>query len=153
MATGYSNLFNSDGTPKQYREPHSGVFSRVAVFAHPTSGTGSAAADVIQMIPVRKGTTVLGLWLSAEDLDTNGTPTISLDVGDGGDVDRFIDGSTVGQTGGVAVIGSGVAAAVTDGFPYAYTADDTIDVLLAAAAATKAAGNITVWGLFTMESA
>lgn len=154
MATTYSNLFDSSGVPtKPYRETQGGVFHRVATFAHPTSGDGSAAADVIQMIPVAKGTTVLQVWLTAEDLDTNGTPTISLDVGDGGDADRFIDGSTVGQAGGIATIGSGVAAAAIDGFPYTYTADDTIDVTVAAAAATKAAGNITLWALLSMENA
>lgn len=154
MATTYSDLFDSSGVPtKPYRETHEGLFYRKATFAHPTSGNGSAAADVIQMIPVAKGTTVLNVFLTAEDIDSNGSPAITLDVGDGGDPDRFIDGSTVGQAGGIAQIGSGVAAAAIDGFPYTYTADDTIDVTVATAAATKAAGNITLWAVLSMENA
>lgn len=131
------------------REPHSGVFALKGVFAHPTSGDGSAAGDIIQMVKVAKGTTVLEVILTAEDLDT-GT-TIELDVGDGGDVDRYIDGSTIGQAGGVARSGAGVAAAVADGIFYTYTEDDTIDVKVVAAATGKTAGNITLVVLCTME--
>lgn len=135
----------------QTRTPHNGVFALKATYAHPTSGDGSAAGDVIQMVKVARGTTVLDVILTCEDLDSNGSPTISLDVGDGGDADRYIDGSNIGTTGGVHRIGQGVAAATADGLFYTYTEDDTIDVTIAAAAATKVAGNITLVVLCTME--
>lgn len=132
------------------REPHSGVFALKATFAHPTSGDGSAAGDIIQMVKVAKGTMILDMALSAEDLDT-GT-TIEFDVGDGDDVDRFIDGTTIGQAGGIVRLGSGVAAAAIDGaHGYVYPADDTIDVKVVAAATGKTAGTITLTVLCTME--
>lgn len=135
----------------QQREPHSGVVAVFATYAVPATGDGSAAGDFIEMVKIPKGATVLEVILASEDLDTNGTPTITLDVGDGDDVDRYIDGSTIGQTGGVARLGSGVAAAAVDGCRYTYTADDTIDVKIVDVAATKAAGNIQLTVLYTME--
>jgi hypothetical protein len=108
-------------------------------------GTYSVAAalvidDVIQAIPVYAGETVVGLEVVATDLDTNGTPLITLDVGDGDTADRFIAASTVGQAGGSAKHDVGV--------PYTYAADDTVDVKVKAAPATGAtSGTVTVMAL------
>lgn len=136
----------------QRREPHSGVVAVKAVFAHPTTGDGTAAGDIIEMVKVPKGAMILDMALSSEDIDTNATPTVTLDVGDGGDVDRFIDGTTIGQAGGIVRLGSGVVAAAIDGaHGFVYTDDDTIDIKVVDAAATKAAGNITLTVLYTME--
>lgn len=131
----------------------SALNSVVSTFAHPTTGDGSAAGDIIEMVKVPKGAVVLEVWLTSEDLDTSTAPAIELDVGDGGDVDRFIDGATIGQAGGIVRLGSGVAAAAMDGaFGFAYTVDDTIDVKVVAAAGTKAAGTITLGVLYAMQA-
>ena len=96
-------------------------------------------ADVIQMIPVAPGERVVDLILIVEDLDTHVSPTITLDVGDGDDPDRYVDGATIGQTGGVARFGSGVASdAAAIAANKLYTAADTIDVTVSAAVATGA---------------
>jgi hypothetical protein len=100
--------------------------------------------DVIQMIPVYAGEMVVELRLICDDLDT-GTALV-LDVGDGDDVDRYIDGTTIGQTGGTVAMGSGITTAKTMG--HVYTADDTIDVLVAVAPGTGAtSGTITLIAL------
>lgn len=91
-----------------------------------------AQNDVIQMIKVPSGAIVIDVVLTADDLDTNVSPAIVLDVGDGADTDRFIDGSTIAQAGGIE------RQNVKTGFLYEYTADDTIDVLVQAAPATGA---------------
>jgi len=100
--------------------------------------------DVIQMIPVAKGERVVDLQLIVEtDLDTS--TGIVLDVGDGVDTDRYIDGATIGQTGGVAKHGSGlVTAAAAAAANYKYTAADTIDVLVAVAASGTATTSGTI---------
>jgi hypothetical protein len=91
------------------------------------------------------------LWTQAfalrtTDLDTNGTPLISLDVGFG-DVDGVIDTAiistaTIGRTGGIV--------------PADTAADEIYDVSgkylivdVAAAPATAAAGTITLYGVTT----
>lgn len=152
MATVYSTLFDSSGNALQpTRTPHQGVFHRKATYTFPTTGDGTTANDIIQMIPVSKGTTVLDLILTVEDIDTNGSATVVFDVGDGDDVDRYMDGITTGQAGGVATIGASVAAAAVDGVFFTYTADDTIDIKVVTAAATKAAGVVTLVAILSME--
>lgn len=133
------------------REPHSGLFVIHASYSVPETGDGTAAGDVIQMVKVAKGTKIIDVVLSCTDLDTAG-PTGSMDVGDGDDVDRFIDGTTIMQGGGIVRLGQGVAAAAVDNaHGYVYTQDDTIDVLVVAAATTKAAGVLTLTVYATME--
>ncbi len=77
--------------------------------------------DVYQMVDVFAGETVHDVKIKSSDLDT-GTDLI-FDVGDGSDTNRYIDGSTAGQGGTADEMDADVA-------PVAYTADDTIDILV-----------------------
>lgn len=126
MATFTHDLVNSN---RGFTGPGGGVvFVREAVY---TLTAALALNDVIQMIPVAEGERVVDLQLISEDLDTNGTPAIVLDVGDGDDPDRYIDGTTIGQTGGMARLGQGVASdAAAIAVNRLYTVADTIDVLV-----------------------
>lgn len=155
MATVYSDLFDSSGNPLQpTRTPHQGVFHRKASFTIPATGNGTAANDIIQMIPVAKGTTVVDLAVYITDVETDSGVTHAFDVGDGDNVDRFIDGSAKGNTGGRANLGDGVAAAETDDAAgFTYTADDTIDIKIAAASTAKAAGVVVMVATLSMEQA
>ena len=135
------------------RTQHEGLTSVVASYTIPATGDGTAANDIIQMVKVPKGAVILDLKVAITDVDTNATPTHVFDVGDGDDVDRFIDGSTKGQGGGLAVLGDSVAAAVIDNaLGYAYTADDTIDVKVVTASATKAAGVLVMSVIYAQEA-
>lgn len=93
-----------------------------------------ALNDVVQMVKVPAGAIVSNVVLATDDLDTGGTPAIVLDVGDGGDADRYIDGSTVGQTGGI----TDSSNLAIDGIGYTYSVEDTIDVLVQVAPAAGA---------------
>lgn len=114
-----------------------GVFVREVTFE---AATALGLSDVIKMLPVNKGERVVDLQLFTEDLDS-GT-TIVLDVGDGVDPDRYVDGSTIGQTGGMVRMGQGVAAAATFNMDYTYPAADTIDVTVAVAPTGDGLGKI-----------
>lgn len=130
----------------QTRTPHSGVAAVSATF---TLTAALAGADVIQMVKIPKNAQILDVILTVTDLDT-GTPAIVLDVGDGDDVDRFIDGATTGQAGGTVRMGSGITTATN---VHTYTADDTIDVTVATAPGTGATtGTVTLAVLYMMES-
>lgn len=104
-----------------------------------------AAGDIIEMIALPANTVPSLVVLAAEDLDTNGTPTIALDVGVmSGDYGaagtrtcgaEFFSSSTVAQAGGVEV--SSLAAG---GVLLPSASDRSIGVKLAAGAATLAAG-------------
>lgn len=102
--------------------------------------TALAAADVIQMISIGANERVVGLQLFSDDMDS-GT-TLVFDVGDGVDPDRYIDGSVIGRAGGFAELGAGVAAGSVFNMDYTYSADDTIDVTIAAGPAGNGLGTI-----------
>lgn len=133
MATYKTSNVNETGDT-DFKPPIGGMaFARYAKF---TVDTALALNDVIEMVPVYKDETVLAVLVKSGDLDTGATPTISLDVGDGDDVDFYIDGSNIGQAGGQA---NGVIAKK-------YTADDTIDIKCVTAPATGAtAKDIEMW--------
>jgi hypothetical protein len=103
-----------------------------------TTTSALALNDVIQSPQLPVGAVVVDVLLQTTDLDTNGTPLISLDVGYGGDVDYFIALSQIGRTAGVAR-----AAAVTAA-PLTLAANDTIDILVSAAPATGVAGTLNL---------
>lgn len=122
-----------------------------------------ALNNLVQMVPVYKGETVYGVTLNCTELDTNGSPTLTLDVGYGGGVavgetsdpataDDFINGATTGaaaQSFTHSIFSSDDDAvdafAGTGSVGVEFTADDTIDVLCKTANATGATtGTITV---------
>lgn len=105
-----------------------------------------ALNDVVQMVKIPAGAKILDIVLTSTDIDTNGSPTVVLDVGDGSDTDRFIDGSTIGRTGGVERLNAHA------GHLYEYTADDTIDVLIQAGPATGAVGTFKLAVTYQMGS-
>lgn len=103
-----------------------------------------AAADIIALCHLPADHVPVDFMLQSDDLDTNGTPTITLTVAvlnaDKTDVvasTDFITASTVAQAGGVAraanVLGLQLAAS---------NADRVVGVKVANVAATKAAGTI-----------
>ena len=91
--------------------------------------------DVYQMIKVPAGARIIGWTLGAVDLDTGTAITLSL--GDGSSTARYVSASTIAQTGAAPV-----NALLKTGYGFAYTAEDTIDILCAAAPTTFAAGSI-----------
>lgn len=113
-----------------------------------TSPVTAAAADVFEMVPVPAGCRVVDVILDSDDLDTNGSPAITLDVGfmsgTPGAADsartvgqEFFAGSTVAQAGGLAR--PTLKGAVRDS---ASSSERAIGVKIAVVAGTKAAGTI-----------
>lgn len=61
-----------------------------------------ALNDTIELFDIPARARIVGGFVLVDDLDTNGTPTIALAVGDAGDDDRYFSGVTVAQTGGLS---------------------------------------------------
>lgn len=106
---------------------------------HEVTAAELETGDVIQFGRIPKGSIYLDGYMACDDLDSNGAPTLNLEVGDEDDVDGLLDGTTGGQ-----------AAAVTR-FNGAYltnkttlTAEKVVSVKVTAGAATAAAGTIRV---------
>jgi hypothetical protein len=101
--------------------------------------------DIIQMVRIPAGATVLDVTMKVPDLDTGGSPAITLDVGYGGDDDYWIAASTVGQAGGF------VRATATTTIPLTFTESDTIDIHVDTAPATGATtGTLYLTVYYTM---
>ena len=131
MATYTSDVVSGNQSFKPFPSGNMGV--RYSKFE---ATTALALNDVIKMVDVFSGETVHGVVLKVDDLDT--ATALVLDVGDGGDTDRIIDGSTSGQAGGVDKEDAAFA-------PYEYTSDDTIDILVQVARAGGGNGTIELW--------
>lgn len=91
-------------------------------------GTAFVINDVVQMVKVGPGTTVLGIYLSVDALDSS--TGIVTAVGDGTTADRFLSGLTIGRSAAAGASG----ALAHGGHLYNYTAADTIDFKVTTAA-------------------
>lgn len=130
------------GSTVPARRAESGVYPIKGTYA---LAAALAASDVIQMVKVPAGATVLDGYVQLPDLDSNGSPTINIECGDGSDPDRFIDGTTGGQAAGLLRFNSLL-------FPHTYTAEDTVDLVATAGPATGAtSGTITLVVFVSMD--
>lgn len=105
--------------------------------SHEISAAELQLADKIVFGRVPAGAVYVGGHLATDDLDSNGTPTLVLDVGDDDDADGLLDGSTTGQAAAVTQFNG---AFITNAKKTA--AEKNIILTVATAAATAAAGTV-----------
>jgi hypothetical protein len=106
-----------------------------------------AAGEYTDMLWVPAGAIITYVGLAAPDMDANGSPTLTLSVGDASSPARFINASTIGQAGGYI----NTLAAGTGAMFYKYTAATKIRVTSTAASATYAAGTIKLHVKYLLE--
>ena len=112
--------------------------------------TALAVGDVVELCQVPNGYEVVDVIVNAPKLDTGTTPTLVFEVGDSTTAGRYISGSTIGQTGGVARTSQpgGTAYTYTIGTNNGQTSGGNagatvIQLQCTAAAATWANGTVT----------
>lgn len=112
---------------------------------------GSAGlGDVYQLVQIPNGYTIVDMILDTDQLDSNGAPTIVLEVGDSGVAGRFYTGATIAKTGGIAIptipqtIGYtyAVGSGNTGQFSGGNAGSNVIQAQVTTAAATYKAGNV-----------
>jgi hypothetical protein len=118
--------------------PGHGFGGNVKVSYGEVAASGTiTTADSAAVLNLPVGAIVLGATLESDDLDTSGSPTITLNVGDAGSANRYFAAATVAQTGAAA------AATAATGILYTVEAANTaVRIAVAANAATSAAGVI-----------
>jgi hypothetical protein len=99
---------------------------------------GLALNAVTPLVRVPKGFTLIHATFETTDLDTNGTPLLTLAVGDATVNNRILTGLTIGRTGGIS---SQIDVA---GHQFRYAEETTINLTATAAAATAAAGTVQI---------
>lgn len=147
MATTYETV--------AYRDPAVapvGVCKRVFSY----TPTTAAINDVYRFFKLPKGAKLVTGWaIESADIDTNATPTVTLTlrVTDGTTTKNIIVATTAGQAGGITFDSTASVGAQTGWLNYRTASDDfRVEVLVAAAAATFAAGAIKVCASYTMDS-
>lgn len=131
----------SNSAQSRLAAPGHGFGGNVKVSYGEVAFTGTiTTADSATILNLPVGAVVLGVVLEADDLDTGGSPTITLNVGDAGSANRYIAATTAAQTGvtATATAASGLLYTVTG------TNDTAVRVAVAANAATSAAGSVRV---------
>lgn len=142
MATTYNSVELGGTTANARTYPVSGV-GLGGRTTHTARGeyTISAALvinDVINLFYLPPNARVKRGFIKSADLDSAG-PSITLDVGDAVDPDRYFAASTIAGTGGVDVV------MATTGVDYLNTAKTLVSLLVKAAPATSATtGTIVV---------
>jgi hypothetical protein len=95
------------------------------------------ADDDVGLLYLPAGAVVVGAALKCTDMDTNGTPTLAIDVGDAADENRIFAASQAGRTGTLDV------AIASTGYLWKTTAPTQLRAYIQTAAATGAAGTLT----------
>lgn len=101
--------------------------------------TDLATGSVVEAFVVPAGFTVVGIIAVASDMDSNGSPTLAISVGDSGSSTRFLSSSTIGQAG------TTTQTLASTGLLYAYTADTKILVTMTTGSATAVAGTLDLY--------
>lgn len=98
MATTYKSIEITNG----YAIPAPMTGAVAEVVCHFVQTAAFVINDIVQMVQVPNGYQVTEVKLDTQQLDTGGSPAITLDVGDATTPAAYISASTVGQAGGVA---------------------------------------------------
>lgn len=101
--------------------------------------TDLATGSIVEAFVVPAGFTVTGIIAVATDMDSNGSPTLALSVGDAGSSTRHLSSSTIGQAG------TTTQTLASTGLLYAYTADTKILVTATTGSATAVAGTLDLY--------
>lgn len=117
----------------------------LVAYAEVPTTAALTTADTLNFFYLPAGTRVLFSVLESTDIDTNGTPTITLNVGDAGSASRLFAASTVGQAGTAAT------QTAVGGLGYKYTSKTLISAVPAANAATGAAGTVGLTVFYVVE--
>lgn len=123
--------------PPKYIE--NGLIARTAIYSFTAA---QSAGDVIQMVPVPKGASIV-------DVETAftpgaGGPVLTWLVGDGNTTNRY-NASTS------ATVATQLRS--TGGLGYSYSAEDTIDIVVGAVGSATAAGSIRLTVTYAMDQA
>jgi hypothetical protein len=114
-------------------------------FADINCTAAPSTSDTINFFDLPAGARVLLAVLESDDMDTNGSPALTINVGDAGSATRYFSGATVGQAGtlstAIAVAGAG----------FSNTAKTRVVGTAGVNSATGAAGHLYLTMFYVVE--
>lgn len=114
-------------------------------YALVTCTAAPSTSDTLNFFYLPANARVLAAVLKASDMDTNGSPTITLNIGDSGSAARYFSASTSAQAG---TVDASMAAA---GRFFKTTAKTLVTGVAQANAATGAAGTVELMIEYVVE--
>ena len=131
-------IYNSAAVTNKVPATSHGLFGNVKQeTATVTLTAAPTTADVINFFTIPRNSIIVGATVASSQIDSNGTPTVTLNVGDAGSAGRLFSAlNTVGRT----APGSMSSVMAYGGYGYQYTADTVITGSVAANPATGVAG-------------
>jgi len=149
MAT-YTHQFAEHLTRSGFLSGAAGIEYRTAEFN--LAADQVANGNVFEFFRLPADALVVGVYLHSGALDTNGTPTLTINVGHDGNTGAFLVGSSVVQVGGSAAATGGVPLLPRDptdpvqniNDPWTIEEGTVISARFATAAATAAAGRLAL---------
>jgi hypothetical protein len=129
-------------TRTDFTQPQAGLLGEARTMKMLGRRVTLAAADlvtgnIVEAFIVPAGFTVTGILAVASDMDSGSALTLS--VGDSGSGTRFLNASTIGQTGATT------STLATTGVLYAYTADTKILVTCTLQGSSSVAGTLDLY--------
>jgi len=140
MATTYSTTKIEKSAPAR-----AGLGEAIMVTGEFTFTAAPAINDIVRMFVLPKGAVIGEMVLTSDDLDTGGTPTIMLQVGDSTTADRFFAASNIAQAGGMARMDK------RGDIGKPLTANTEVRVKVSTGPATGATGTIRLVAIYSME--
>ncbi len=141
---------NSDQYGAAFAQPGAGMFGNLKVlYGSIEIATAQAASDTVNFFTAPAGFTPLFGWLMGDDLDTDATETIELDIGITGDTTKYLNS---GALNGDAITNwrttVGIFMPLQEELmtvkPTEFTSDTDIICDFNAAAATGGTGTLTL---------
>lgn len=114
-------------------------------FADVSCTASPATTDTLNFFYLPAGARVLLSVLESDDMDTNGSPALTLNIGDSGSATRYFSASTVGQAGTLS------SAIATTGAGYLNTTETLVTGVAQANAGTGAAGHVYLTMFYVVE--
>lgn len=119
-----------------------GTISRVVSY---TVAAALSAGDVIQMVRVPKGATILDLTFFTDEFGTSNATVGS--IGDGNAVGRYLGTASTSSSLAVGLI------TLPGGVGYSYSAEDTIDIVIGTVTSASNVGKLTLRLSYTLDNA
>lgn len=152
MAALSSTLYTNQSTKHMSKFSH-GLAADLkimqAVIAIPASGAGTALNDTINAFILPKGAIPRSLSIKTDRLDTDASPLLSFDLGDGTTAQKFV-AAWLGAKNVVTAVSPNTVDALIGTIGVQLTVDTPVVVTVHAAAATAAAGTMIVSCFYEM---
>lgn len=123
----------------------SGTITRVVDYSLGATGNPNlSTGDVLQMVRIPNGATILDVWFITDQL-SGGNYTVT--IGDGGTANRYFASLSTGSTSGINKM------TLAGGVGYSYSVEDTIDITVSTVTTATASGVLRLCVKYTMDNA